>query len=390
MHTMRPFIVSAAILSHRGLSESAKSRRVSIWPAEVSVRDNLLWRCTSSLLGKVLLLSFLSAIARADSRLPPSNPGAAIRVGSLDIVRDTPSRPWRLLPCVGYDVNLNVNDRLFNTQYFHFSLSIPRSRVIVQMREDPSGSLWFELLDRNLGLIQSYSGGQYLNNQRFERDDLEPGEYYVRVVTNSSMRRRQDGTNRAFVVLRGIPKGLFREPEADPMNLGSLTPNQVLSRSGTVYMFHERNLDFTPTVNNRNCPPAEGPNVQPTDMYDEYVMQAPSGTVNVNVNIATQQNWPPQYPFRVHFLQRGNLGDQWLEVQSGRLSHGGGELRLRVGHWQQPVFHAPDAYVDYEIRVSLTDLGPPGTSPGPPGVPITIDLGPPPRPPTVIIGPIPR
>jgi hypothetical protein len=328
-----------------------------------------------------------AASATAESRLPPNQPGSAINAGTLDVVRQSQVAPWRLMPCVGYTVDINFANRFYNTRYLRFGLAYPGSRVTIQMIEDPPGSLWFELLDNNLVLIQEYRGGEFINNQRIERDDLPPGQYFVRLVTNGSMQRRPDGTNRAFVVLRALPLPLLQITENDPKTLGSLERGQRLMATGTIFMYQRRAYTFEGTPQNPNCPTASGTDTQPADLLDRFRFQAPPGTISTNVRVLATQNWPSTYPYRLYLRS----GARWVPIQNEGFQHSGGQVELAFGHVAQGmVAQMPDAYVGYQITVSLSagaTIEPPAANPG---VPETINLGPRFRGPRIEIGPIPR
>lgn len=323
--------------------------------------------------------------AMADSRLPPSDPGAAIRLGALDQVRPSPLLPWQLLPCLGYDVVINRDIRHINTQYFHFSLSHSKSRLRVKMFETPDATLWFHLLSSQLGFKREYKGG---DDQELVEDNLEPGEYYLKIVTDGTVQRLPDGTNRARVIFRAEPEGYRRAFETSPTDLGNLQRGESRTRNGSVAIRYGRSINFAPTPASRHCPLSAGVE---SDMYNEYVMRPPEGRIAVNVTTISAQNWPTEYPFKVVYLQRGNFGDVWREIPGGFVQHSGGELRIRVGYpsvSNAPLILARDAYVDYRLSVSASSAAP--QAPQTPGQPQVIDLGPPLRSNEVIIGPIPR
>lgn len=330
-----------------------------------------------------LICSVVGLAASADSRLPPSNPGAAVRLGVLDTVRPSPILSSQLLPCLGYGVVINVHNRYYRTAYFRFRLALQNSELRVDMIEEPPQTLWFNLLDRNLNLIKQYKGGV---NEQIRNSSLAPGEYYIQVLTRGDTRHLPDGTNRGFVVSRAAPEGYRRAIEVVPTNLGTLSSGQTISHPGSVVIRRKRNISFRSTPANPHCPLGNGADGVTAHLYNEYLLQAAAGIINVSIRIASQQNWPSQYPFGIYYLKRGNLGSSWLPVRNGRINHPGGELRLRLGYFQGPMILARDAYVDYTLDVGASR----SLATRPPGNPSVIQLGPPLQPNRVIIGPIRR
>ena len=350
----------------------------------------LLHMRTGRILQSFLLASAFTVaggVSLADSSLPPSSPDNPIQAGTLDRVRSMPSGGQVRFPCVGYDVVLNFNNRYFNTQYIRFGIDIPESVVEFRMRETPDATLWFDLRRSDLSLIQTYKGG---DDQKFSRTDLTAAtNYFVQVVTDGSMARRPDGTNHAFVVFRGLPRGiaerLERPANTNPINLGYLSAGSPIKRSDAVFEYRKRQLDFTPSRTDRTCPDATGSDVGFSELKRDYTLQAPAGEIFVDLTVLASQNWTNQTRFDV---QRWvGYPQQWGPVQGLPFRHGGGELKLRAGRISDsPIIMMPDAYVEYALTVSMRPIA--TTDPTTPGsvIPPT-DLSAPFQNPRIIIGP---
>src|SRR3954464_8033378 len=78
----------------------------------------------------------ISSFAQGGSRLPPSNPEAAVRVGTLDEVRPNPPSPTQMLPCFGFNVVLNQLPA-YRTAWFNFSLASKKTKLDIKMIETP-------------------------------------------------------------------------------------------------------------------------------------------------------------------------------------------------------------------------------------------------------------
>lgn len=342
-------------------------------------------RLKSTLIGAAVGFVCLTAPASADSWPPPSSPQAAIQLGTLDVVLQ-PIRPsqQRYFTCFAHDQRLYFGNPYYNTAYYRFSISSERSLLQVKMIETPDASLWFHLLDSQLGFIREFKGG----DDQLVEYEIERGDYYLQLLTDGSASREPDGSNHGQITFRAAPINI-RAPDADPISVGTIGSTPV-TRQGTLVHLTGREFPYSfPT------PPSVPPllqgvipcpirGVEQLDFLDEYRGEAAPGRVSVNLTINQQLGGlPADRPVGLYRWDTSSLGIGWIEIQGDSFNHPGGRLSLAVGYIGFQAF-PHDFYIDYTVSLRLASTAP-GPAPNP-GSPAVSSFGPPPRSQCIIIG----
>lgn len=338
-----------------------------------------------ALAGMIAGLVSMASGANADSSLPPSDPQAAVQLGVLDVVRHPlPPSQQGYFACFAHDQRIFFGNPQFNTRYYRFSIGAERSLLQVKMVETPDESLWFHLLNSQLGFIREFRGG----DDQLVEYEIERGDYYLQLLTDGSMAREPDGSNHGQITFRPAPINML-VAETDPMPIGNLSNMQVTQR-GTLAHLTEREFPYSfPTP-----PPApslpQSVIACPTqgtgmvDVLDIYQGDALPGRVNVNMTINLQfGGLPAGQPVGLYRWDTSQLGFGWFPIQRGSFDHPGGPFAVGVGHIGVQAF-IHDYYVDYTIALRLA-----GGAPGPPPAPGAVKvspLGSPPQGQCIIIG----
>lgn len=338
----------------------------------------------AALSGLFLLLSFQSV--SSDSSPPPSSPLAAVQLGTLDEPRASGANsPLRYFACLAHDQRVYFNNEHYRTRFYRFTINSPLAFLEIKMIEAPDATLWFHLLDSNLGFLQEFRGG----DDQLVETNLGRGTYYLQLLTDSSQRRNPDGSNWGQITFRARPVN-FNGPDLDPAFIGNVGPNPITSQ-GVLSRMAGREFPYAfpmpapPPVLPQgliSCPVAPLPEVD--DIFDQYVGQAPRGRIYAGLTINLQLGAPTLMPVGLYRWDNSQLGTGWVAIVGGAFDHPGGEVRIATGYPGISMF-LEDVYADYTLAVSA-GASQPTPAPPAPGQPKVSPLGDPPRAPCIKIG----
>src|ERR1700719_2878557 len=214
---------------------------------------NVLLKCWSNFTAKAFLvaaLQFVANVCSSESQLPPSNPGAAIDLGTIDYPSDVGGNQKGFL-CKRYRVDLTWNNQNFNTSYFKFRVANPNSRIVMQMTENPPQSMYYILYDGSLNLIKKIEGA--VNEEINEL--FSAGNYYVQVLTDPSDAHLPDNKNIGDILVRAYPPlhPFAQSPQPSIIDLGQL--NSSIEQTGVLEAVTGRKTNFSGTLAGEICPP---------------------------------------------------------------------------------------------------------------------------------------
>lgn len=306
-----------------------------------------------ALIAFVAFVCLLAGNAWADSsdgtsRLPPSNPGAPIDLGAIDMPQSVGSQSVFL--CRRYTVDLIWNNPSYSTRYFKFRVDRDGARVYFKMLENPATSMWFLLYgaDPTGPIIKP----PYIGKDHEEFNEVLPkGTYHLRVVTDADQ-RRVNGHNIGQIVVRGIPFGIPDRGQAQlPENIdrGTVPAGGAVTHRGQLGYISARSMAVPPGTNGDNCPSGEAPQpVWPRYLrYSEQVtVSAGAGRLLVGLTELRKHNWTRDFRIWRRIGPEGRLDP----VQNGQFVHPGGSVTLTISNQANTIATA-DMYMDYELRI---------------------------------------
>lgn len=283
-------------------------------------------------------------IALANASSPPANTFDSARdLGIIDAVGPTTISPDRkFFRCFHRKVTLNIAHPPFETFYFKFTVNSTKSRLFIQMLEEPPTTLWLTTYTAQRAKIKDYITKPHdLINEVFEK-----GTYFLQVQTRASNPHLPDGTNVARLTFQGLSGDSPSDApnQADPVNLGTLNDNVVIKRIDALSTVNGRTRTYDDSLENKDCSISAAGEL--FDDGDNFVFTAAAGLVRpAIIREFDIQNW--QMPLELFYLS--SFGD-WLKV-TGQIRHHGGEMKLRVGSANPVDFHTNDGYVAYELNI---------------------------------------
>lgn len=283
------------------------------------------------------------------SRLPPSNPGAPIDLGALDMPQAAGST--NAFPCRRYTVDLVWNNPSYSTRYFKFRVDRDGARVYFKMIENPATTMWFLLYgaDPNGPIIKP----PYIGKDHEEFNEVLPkGTYHLRVVTDAEQ-RRVNGHNIGQIVVRGLPFGIPDRGQAPPpeqFDRGAVPAGGAVTHRGQLGYISARSMAVPPATNGDSCPFGEASQpVWPRYLrYSEQVtVTAGAGRLLVGLTELRKHNWSRDFRIWRRLGPDGRLDP----VQNGQFVHPGGPVTLTISNDANTIPTA-DMYMDYELRIA--------------------------------------
>lgn len=304
--------------------------------------------CRNSWISVLLSLGVGAATTqgRADSSLPPSNPGAAVQLGDLDGIQpfDTVSKKFL---CRALKFHLVLSNPSYRTTYYKFSIRSPRAALRIKMRETPDASLWFNLLDKDLGFLKEFRGG----DDQLIDEEIDKGTYYLQLLSRAEVPHDPQGGNLAEITFSAYPKAYVQGKPTDPVGLGLLGKRTV---SAPIFAVEQRQFPYypnyaaTPPTQPKLCPPAGQSRV---DLFDTYRFDAKAGLISFSYSTAEMQNWQPMFPITAQWRAESGLGN-WLPITGSQFSFPGGKGELRIGFLGDIAILIGDMYAEYTFSIS--------------------------------------